>query len=1291
MGAKRGSARCHGLLLLAVLLRAGAPAVLPAVVARDDTTSAASSLGEAARMEGQLEMLQPATFHGTQQQLRAGRRALAAYAAHYSAPSTAALGVSAARGRTLRGSPEALYADSLDNGTVAVYSGGVLQWEPLVVHFIWLAVNGSTWPPGFKDATIQFVNDLQGSAHWNINTHAVDRFGRAVTTNVSAGYSVDYTGSLLNQSWDAGSTLIDDGDATAVGYCDQSVWNIIEDAILTRLVPNDPHALYYLLTTGVDCSQWYLGWHGSLSIYDILRANDLRVNTQALGGNYNYRIAYGFDQSALDVQRGQSSFSGNLFYASDGKFIGPHDHNLDAHLVVVAHELFEHVTDMDGYGYSVGAGEVGDICAWHFGPISQLSSGCCSTNMTGGVTCSCKYNLAINGRQYLVQPEWDVTQNTCSLGTSIVNPQAPLCTSCPLGMYNYNCNVTAKVSGTCKQCSASVNGSTYISTPCQPGSVFLAGSDAIGSPCVSCVGSSVIGCTDATAFSTGSPGHCSSTPLPQMNTPPPVPPNPPPPSPQPPMPPVPPRPPSPPPPPSPPLSPLCMGYGALTASLNGTLCSQAGQAFDVMASQALQISGVVLNIVSSNARVQIFTRFGSILDAGGSIISTASAWSLSYDVQFVGYGVQQFTLSAPIQLLAGQRISLMIIAADPLGVGTGRYLWYSRGGSNVTVNGISSSEFYPSGYLQLGNVFSITGTFTTYASDAALTIYEGLAVTSPWSDENSAQFAFPRAWNGKLQYSLCPPPSPPSPPLPPPVPPPPFPPPLPPPPSPSPPLLPPVPPPPKPPPPFPPPLPPPPPLPLPPLPLAPRPPYPMPPPQNAYFVTTVLKLDGINLTIFSANSVASILATVAAVPASSLSILVTDLPLSTMFMLTTNSSTSVNTASISSAMASALPVGASITVGTPPGGGRRKMLATTLVQVTVSRLGNSTSDAAMLSSLLQSSSMAATVGMAASASAVVMPPTVAAVIQVTVVTRTSSAASTASTALSSTSALHLQLALSGLSVAGITVLISPQVSGPLAIGSGASSTSLPTVSSSTRTTGNSNTNTIAGAAAGGGGTLLIILAVWMYRKRRILQQPPSPERKPAEVAAPPMQTFHGVPSDGVLVLPPQQIYRKGSLHAEEPNHQWGIESEPGYPRASGFYLPRSAYPGTVPYAVVPAHLTRREQIYWYNDASIEAVLPPQRQRASISATATSTLPLSFNTHAASYAAEEAPQSPIHLTVWLASHGFPASLEPVLRDAGVHCVDDLRYLTDAHLAALGAPVFTRRRLLVLASQGRNANA
>jgi hypothetical protein len=264
--------------------------------------------------------------------------------------------------------------------------------------------------------------------------------------------------------------------------------------------------------------------------------------------------------------------------------------------------------------------------------------------------------------------------------------------------------------------------------------------------------------------------------FPQLNAPPPSPPSPPlppsPPSPPPPSPPLPPQPPSPPPPPSPPLLTWCTGgYGALTTALNGSKYGQAGQVFDILAAQAVQIYGVLFNLVAPNTRVQVYVHLGSILDSGGAVISNSSAWSLAYDVQFAGYGVQQYTLPTPVQLLAGQRVALMAMIYIPYWQSnTGQNLWYSAGNStSVAVNDVSAAG-YPSGYTGSGSVTSISGTFSPSASNTALTIFEGIAITSPWSvDQSIAQYTFPRAWNGQLQYSICPPapPSPPPPPMPP--------------------------------------------------------------------------------------------------------------------------------------------------------------------------------------------------------------------------------------------------------------------------------------------------------------------------------------------------------------------------------------------------------------------------------------------------------------------------------------------------------------------------------------------
>ena len=293
------------------------------------------------------------------------------------------------------------------------------------------------------------------------------------------------------------------------------------------------------------------------------------------------------------------------------------------------------------------------------------------------------------------------------------------------------------------------------------------------------------------------------------------------------------------------------------------------------------------------------------------------------------------------------------------------------------------------------------------------------------------------------------------------------------------------------PPPLPPPSPPPSPPPNPPSPPPPSPPPPSPPPPSplppspplaANSVSTQLQLGTINLATFSTSTVASSVASVAGVSASSVTVVVTDLPVSTTFTLTSSGAT-ISTTGVSVAMAALLPAGTSIAVGTPSSG-RRKLLTSITVPVTVSGLGSSTSVAQTVSTALQSSSMATAVGSATSSTATASTPTVSAVLQVTVATSSTSAAAAASTALTSSSALSTALVASGQTTTPITV-ITPPVTGP------SSPTPTPTGSpatSSPSSSGGSSNNVavIAGAAGGGGGGLVVIVVVavvFFFRKR----------------------------------------------------------------------------------------------------------------------------------------------------------------------------------------------------------------
>ena len=85
---------------------------------------------------------------------------------------------------------------------------------------------------------------------------------------------------------------------------------------------------------------------------------------------------------------------------------------VDSAISVIGHELSEAVTDPTGFGwcysygqpdcFSSGGVENADQCAWDFPNSTRLPSGA-------------KYNMAVGGKNYLVQSNWNLNTKTCRM------------------------------------------------------------------------------------------------------------------------------------------------------------------------------------------------------------------------------------------------------------------------------------------------------------------------------------------------------------------------------------------------------------------------------------------------------------------------------------------------------------------------------------------------------------------------------------------------------------------------------------------------------------------------------------------------------------------------------------------------------------------------------------------------------------------------------------------------------------------------------------------------------------
>ncbi|TDK67250.1 hypothetical protein E2I14_05680 [Sapientia aquatica] len=235
--------------------------------------------------------------------------------------------------------------------TQIVYHGGPVMTNPTKLYYIWYG-NWSSYTKA-QQILVAFGSGIGGTPAFNVNTSYTSAAGAKVVNNVQlAGqYSDNYSkGKALS---------------------DQNILDVVTAAISSNSLPNDPNALYFVLTspdvteTSGFGSQ-YCGWHANATI----GANDVK---------------YSFVGNPITIAPagcGVNSPSPN----GDG--------GADAMASVMYHELSETVSDPDGNAWYDGSGnENGDKCAWNFGTTFKATNGA-SANQT------------FASRQWLLQQMW---------------------------------------------------------------------------------------------------------------------------------------------------------------------------------------------------------------------------------------------------------------------------------------------------------------------------------------------------------------------------------------------------------------------------------------------------------------------------------------------------------------------------------------------------------------------------------------------------------------------------------------------------------------------------------------------------------------------------------------------------------------------------------------------------------------------------------------------------------------------------------------------------------------------
>jgi hypothetical protein len=217
------------------------------------------------------------------------------------------------------------------------------------VYTIFWNPTGTSFPSGYQSTINQFVQDLNGSAHYAIASQ-YDDFGGSISGVVLYG-----------------GTWVDTVNAIPSPLGNQDVLGEVNRAKAANGWTSDNNSYFQVYTPSSVKSSDFCGYHN----YDF--------------NLFSSNLAYGL-----------------ILYPVSGCFQSPPWPNgqvVDAAISVSAHEIMETVTDPfeDGWFYVDGNGEIGDLCNFIAGPRDRnLGS-----------------DVVLNGHAYIIQEEWSNASSGC--------------------------------------------------------------------------------------------------------------------------------------------------------------------------------------------------------------------------------------------------------------------------------------------------------------------------------------------------------------------------------------------------------------------------------------------------------------------------------------------------------------------------------------------------------------------------------------------------------------------------------------------------------------------------------------------------------------------------------------------------------------------------------------------------------------------------------------------------------------------------------------------------------------
>ncbi len=240
-------------------------------------------------------------------------------------------------------------AQAVVTGNGIEYHNGAVMHDSVNVYYIWYG----DWTKAPKGNAIltDLAKNLGNSSYYKANTTYGDTVGNVngVVNYVSA---IADTGSF-------GTALPDVGP-----------WTLVSNAISAGTLPADPNGVYIVLgAPNVSLNGFltaYCGWH-NVNDFNGIPIRHLFIGNPAA------------NPSACSAQTGSSPNG---------------DPNVDAMASILVHELSETVTnpDLTAWWDSLGL-EVGDKCAWSYGPTYTASNGSMA-------------NVRLGLRDYLIQQTW---------------------------------------------------------------------------------------------------------------------------------------------------------------------------------------------------------------------------------------------------------------------------------------------------------------------------------------------------------------------------------------------------------------------------------------------------------------------------------------------------------------------------------------------------------------------------------------------------------------------------------------------------------------------------------------------------------------------------------------------------------------------------------------------------------------------------------------------------------------------------------------------------------------------